>query len=157
MCDPLLHDPARLPVVAVLAALPAGDALSVARLRQLVRLAPASLTSSVSELGRAGYLGSAKATVALTPDGRVALDRYIIALRESAPARPPAPGARVGDADRDAAAAVLAEHFAQGRVTLDELNERLDVILTATTYGELSQTMGDLPLLPALRTRRTRP
>jgi hypothetical protein len=33
---------------------------------------------------------------------------------------------RVGDADREAAAAELREHFASGRLTQDELNERLD-------------------------------
>ena len=157
MCDPLLHDPARLPVVAVLAALPAGDALSIARLRQLVRLTPVSLTKCVSELERAGYVRSTTASVALTHDGRVALDRYTTALRERALARHPAPVVRVGDADRDAAAAALGEHFAQGRLNLDELNERLAAILTATTYGELSRTASDLPVIPAPRTRRTRP
>jgi hypothetical protein len=52
---------------------------------------------------------------------------------------------RAGDADRDAAAAALGEHFAQGRLTLDELNARLDATLTATTHGELSQAAWDLP------------
>jgi hypothetical protein len=50
----------------------------------------------------------------------------------------------VGDADRDAAAAALAEHFAEGRLTLDELDARLDATLTATTHGELSQAAWDL-------------
>ena len=57
----------------------------------------------------------------------------------------PAPYVRVGDADRDAAAAALGEHFAQGRLTLDELDARLDAALTATTHGELSQAAWDLP------------
>jgi hypothetical protein len=52
---------------------------------------------------------------------------------------------RAGDADRDAAAAALGEHFAQGRLTLEELNARLDATLTATTHGELSQAAQDLP------------
>ena len=52
---------------------------------------------------------------------------------------------RAGDADRDAAAAALGEHFAQGRLTLDELDVRLDATLTATTHGELSQAAWDLP------------
>jgi hypothetical protein len=58
---------------------------------------------------------------------------------------PLAPGTRAGDADRDAAAAALGEHFAQGRLTLDELSARLDATLTATTHGELSQAAQDLP------------
>ena len=32
---------------------------------------------------------------------------------------------RVGDAEREAAAAELREHYASGRLTLDELNERV--------------------------------
>ena len=60
---------------------------------------------------------------------------------------------RVGDADRDAAAAALAEHFAQGRLTLDELDARLDATLTATTHGELSQVARDLPDLTVLSAR----
>jgi Domain of unknown function (DUF1707) len=57
----------------------------------------------------------------------------------------PAPYVRVGDADRDAAAAALGEHFAQGRLTLDELDARLGATLTATTHGELSQAAWDQP------------
>ncbi|MGO9504846.1 MAG: DUF1707 domain-containing protein [Streptosporangiaceae bacterium] len=76
----------------------------------------------------------------------------------------PASGVRAGDADRDAAAAALGEHFAQGRLTLDELNARLDATLTATTHGELSQAGRDLPDLTVLsaqvsfpRGKRARP
>ncbi len=56
----------------------------------------------------------------------------------------PAPRVRAGDADRDAAAAALGEHFAHGRLTLDE---RLDATLTATTHGELSEATRELPNL----------
>jgi len=62
----------------------------------------------------------------------------------------PAPGLRAGDADRDAAAAALGEHFAQGRLTLDQLDARLDATLTATTHGELSEAARDLPDLTVL-------
>jgi hypothetical protein len=67
--------------------------------------------------------------------------------------QPPAPGVRAGDADRDAAAAALGEHFAQGRLTLDELSARLDATLTATTHGELSQAAQDLPDLTVFPAR----
>jgi hypothetical protein len=67
--------------------------------------------------------------------------------------RPPAPGLRAGDADRDAAAATLGEHFAQGTLTLDELHARLEATLTATMHGELSQVTRDLPDLGPGRSR----
>ena len=57
----------------------------------------------------------------------------------------PGPDLRIGDADRDAAAARLREGYAQGRLTLDEFNERLSAALAATTERELSQVTRDLP------------
>lgn len=160
--DPLIHDPRRMRVVATLAVLPDGDALSVTRLQDMLGPAPSSLTIDLHELGHAGYARTGKtgrdraqATVALTRDGRAARDRYTTVLRQLSRAarqdhRPPAPNVRAGDADRDAAAAALGEHFAQGRLTLDELHARLDATLTATTHGELSQAALDLPGLTAL-------
>jgi DNA-binding transcriptional ArsR family regulator len=52
---------------------------------------------------------------------------------------------RIGDADREAAAAALCEHFARGRLTAEELSARLDTALAATTQGEISTTTWDLP------------
>lgn len=52
---------------------------------------------------------------------------------------------RVGDAEREAAAAELREHFASGRLTQDELNERLDRAFAAKTRGDLNALMIDLP------------
>jgi hypothetical protein len=52
---------------------------------------------------------------------------------------------RIGDADRDAAAAQLREHYADGRLTLEELNERLDQTFAATTRADLTSVMRDLP------------
>jgi hypothetical protein len=52
---------------------------------------------------------------------------------------------RIGDAERDAAAADLGEHYAAGRLTLDELKERLDEIFSARTLGQLGRVMADLP------------
>jgi len=52
---------------------------------------------------------------------------------------------RVGDADREAVAAQLREHYADGRLTLDELNERLDQTFAAKTKAELDTVMRDLP------------
>jgi len=51
----------------------------------------------------------------------------------------------VSDADRDLAAARLREHFAVGRLTPAELDERLTAALTAQTPGELRGLLADLP------------
>jgi hypothetical protein len=52
---------------------------------------------------------------------------------------------RVSDADRDAVAAQLREHYAQGRLTMDELNERLDRVFASRTNLELAAVTADLP------------
>jgi hypothetical protein len=52
---------------------------------------------------------------------------------------------RIGDADREAIAAQLREHYADGRITLDELNERLDQTFAAKTKADLDVVMRDLP------------
>jgi hypothetical protein len=52
---------------------------------------------------------------------------------------------RVSDADRDRVAAQLRDHFAAGRITPGELDERLSAALNAKTFGDLRQTMVDLP------------
>jgi hypothetical protein len=55
------------------------------------------------------------------------------------------PDLRIADADREAAAAHLREHYAQGRLTLQEFNERLDAVFAATTQSQLSALTRDLP------------
>ena len=52
---------------------------------------------------------------------------------------------RVGDADREAVTAQLREHYADGRLTLEELNERLDQTFAARTKADLNTVMRDLP------------
>jgi Domain of unknown function (DUF1707) len=59
------------------------------------------------------------------------------------------PDLRIGDTDRDATAAALREHFAQGRLTLEEFNERLEATLAATTQRELTGITRDLPHVSA--------
>jgi DNA-binding transcriptional ArsR family regulator len=152
--DPLIHSPARLRIVATLAALPGGDGLSLTRLQDMLGLAPGHLMTGLRTLEDAGYVraaGCGASAAVLTRDGWSALDRYAAVLRQP-PARaagedhrPPRPGLRIGDADRDATAAVLGEHFAHGRLTLDELDARLDDTFAATTRGELSAATRDLP------------
>jgi hypothetical protein len=55
---------------------------------------------------------------------------------------------RVGDAEREATAGQLREHYADGRITLDELNERLDQAFAAKTRSDLNAVLRDLPVAP---------
>src|SRR5262249_22174789 len=58
---------------------------------------------------------------------------------------------RVSDADRDRVTAQLRDHFAAGRITPGELDERLSTALNAKTFGDLRRIMADLPgPVPAL-------
>jgi hypothetical protein len=52
---------------------------------------------------------------------------------------------RVSDADRERVAERLREHFAQGRLSSEELDERLSAALGAKTFGDLRRVMADLP------------
>jgi hypothetical protein len=56
---------------------------------------------------------------------------------------------RIGDAERDATMAELREHFAAGRLTFDELTERIDLTLAAKTQGQIANVLADLPRLPS--------
>ncbi len=72
---------------------------------------------------------------------------------EVAPSRPRHNGAglavadriRISDADREQAAAQLRDHFAEGRLTREDLDERITAMLTARTVGDLRRVMADLP------------
>ncbi len=59
--------------------------------------------------------------------------------------RDQAPDLRVADVDRDAAAAALGDHFEAGRLTADELEDRLGRALTARTSRDLTGLFDDLP------------
>lgn len=60
-----------------------------------------------------------------------------------------ASGLRIGDADREAAAAALREHFAQGRLTLEEFQHRLAAVFAAKTDRDLARICADLPHVAA--------
>lgn len=57
---------------------------------------------------------------------------------------------RASDADRDRVAEVLRAAAADGRLGLDELDERLERLYAAKTYGELAPVVEDLPDVPRL-------
>ncbi|MCW2867309.1 MAG: hypothetical protein JWR20_1497 [Marmoricola sp.] len=52
---------------------------------------------------------------------------------------------RIGDADREAAVADLGEHYAQGRLTKEEYDERADAVWSARTRSDLAPLFADLP------------
>jgi DNA-binding transcriptional ArsR family regulator len=88
--DPLIHVPTRLKIVATLAALPDGDALSFTRLQDMIGLTPGNLIIHLRKLEEADYISSNKTSngtvsitkVALTSHGRAALGAYTQALRD---------------------------------------------------------------------------
>jgi hypothetical protein len=56
-------------------------------------------------------------------------------------------GTRASDGDRDRATDALRRHHADGRLSTDELEERIARAYAATTLGELDQLFADLPPL----------
>lgn len=88
--DPVIHAPARLRIVATLAALPDGDELSFTRLQDMLDLTPGNLITHLRKLEDAGYVATekngngtaGKTTVCLTAHGRGALRDYTKALHD---------------------------------------------------------------------------
>ena len=56
-----------------------------------------------------------------------------------------APAQRASDVDRDIAADILCAAVGDGRLTLNELDERLEAALSARTIRELAALIADLP------------
>src|ERR1700728_5356196 len=63
----------------------------------------------------------------------------------SSPAVPEPRNLRASDADRESVANVLREAAGDGRLTMDELDERLDAVYAAKTYAQLAPITHDLP------------
>jgi DNA-binding MarR family transcriptional regulator len=88
--DPLIHIPARLRIIATLAALNEGDTPSFPQLQQMIGLTQGNLITQLPKLEDADYVrikknGNGRASrtsLTLTHRGRVALDSYTAALRE---------------------------------------------------------------------------
>jgi hypothetical protein len=66
------------------------------------------------------------------------------------------PGLRVADDEREHVVAHLREHFAAGRLTTDELGERVSATYSARTATELNAVTADLPVLPGVALARQR-
>jgi hypothetical protein len=72
--------------------------------------------------------------------------------RGSGDERLPARELRASHEDRDRVAELLRMAAGDGRLTAEELDQRLEVALTARTYGELTALTSDLPAGPGLAT-----
>ncbi|WP_283138685.1 DUF1707 SHOCT-like domain-containing protein [Rhizohabitans arisaemae] len=57
----------------------------------------------------------------------------------------PSPEMRASDSDRERVATSLREHYAQGRIDVDEFNERVEELYRSKTLGELAKLTSDLP------------
>jgi hypothetical protein len=65
----------------------------------------------------------------------------------------PSDDLRASDAERDAVVAQLREHGGAGRLSVEELDERIASALAAPTRRDLAALVADLPRLPRPRDR----
>ncbi len=86
--DPVIHQPARLQIMAALAALREGDSVEFTFLRELLGLTDGNLGAHLRRLEEAGYLSVEKTFVdrkprtfvSLSVEGRAAFKRHVRAL-----------------------------------------------------------------------------
>ncbi len=77
-----------------------------------------------------------------------AWSRFYIRTLMNAPGRLwPRSDLRVGDADRQAVIAELQRHYVEGRLTSEELGERVAHALQARTFADFGPLLQDLPAL----------
>ena len=58
----------------------------------------------------------------------------------------PDPKVRASDADRERIVEQLRQHTADGRLTMDEFEQRMAAAYAAKTYGDLAELTRDLPV-----------
>jgi len=88
--DPVIHVPARLRIMVTLATLPEGDDLSFTRLQDVIGLTPGNLITHLRKLEDAQYVTTVKSgrgvtartSVSITRQGRVALEHYTAVVRD---------------------------------------------------------------------------
>ncbi|MBG0560282.1 DUF1707 SHOCT-like domain-containing protein [Actinoplanes aureus] len=78
----------------------------------------------------------------MTPEvvGEKSVEGYPVAVTD--------PTLRASDAERYRVVAMLEQHAATGRLTLDEYAERVDRVLACRTHGDLAAVTADLPADP---------
>jgi hypothetical protein len=54
---------------------------------------------------------------------------------------------RIGNTEREQLSATLREHYAQGRLTLDELRSRVEIVLAAQYADQAAAALAELPAL----------
>jgi len=57
------------------------------------------------------------------------------------------PHTRIGDTEREQLSATLREHYAEGRLTLDELRRRVEIVLAAEYADQAAAALAELPPL----------
>jgi DUF1707 SHOCT-like domain len=60
---------------------------------------------------------------------------------------PPGPRSLLTEADRERLLSLLREHYARGQLGLDEMSQRVGVVLAAAYSDEAAAAVTDLPLL----------
>jgi hypothetical protein len=70
--------------------------------------------------------------------------------------QPEPPEIRASDAERERVVSFLRDSAAEGRLTADELDERVGRAYAAVTRGQLERLVRDLPRPPVARQRRPR-
>lgn len=53
----------------------------------------------------------------------------------------------IGDPERERLSAILRDHYAEGRLTLDELRRRAEIVLAASYQDEADQALVGLPAI----------
>src|SRR5689334_19461445 len=71
--------------------------------------------------------------------------RYSRKMTEAEPPEQPQPPMRASHGDRERVARLLHAALAEGRITVQELEERLDTVYQAKTLAELEPPIADLP------------
>lgn len=94
-----------------------------------------------------GFLGPVLALVYLATvrPRLLAAERYPSRPRPLPRPPPPPPYLRVSDTDRDLAGGWLRHHYTVGRLTYDELLQRLDEAYAARTVSDLERALRELP------------
>ena len=64
------------------------------------------------------------------------------------------PDMRTSQADRDRVVDRLRTHAGEGRLEVEELEQRIEAALSARTHGDLAEVESDLPRLESPRPRR---
>jgi hypothetical protein len=53
----------------------------------------------------------------------------------------------IGDPERERLTAILRDHYAEGRLTMDELRRRAEIVLAASYRDEADQALAGLPVI----------